>query len=210
MPIERLRARHLSPEERADLESVLKDPERFRVEDRRTFVMGMIGLAWFALLAEIGVMLECKKCPWKYEDALEHLEGFFSSLPWSLQFLWHPEVLPLIASNVLLLVVVAAVVIIIQALRARKRQGHALTSFGVVRIRGNSLRLLRYAEIAETRVSQSFADVLEVLDTEGNCLVVDGGAEWKPLIDARRSPPADSGAKPALRHAADTDGKRSA
>jgi hypothetical protein len=198
MPIERLRARYLSPEERADLESALKDPERFRLEDRRTFVLGMIGLAWVALLAEIGVMLECKKCPWKYEDALQFFEGFFSSLPWSLQFLWHPEVLPLIASNALLLVIA----IIIQALRARasKRQGHALASFGVVRIRGDSLRLLRYPGIAETRVSQSFPDVLEVLDAEGNCLIVDGGAEWKPLIDARSS----------LRRAADTDGKRSA
>ena len=202
MPIERLRVRHLSPEERADLESALKDPERFRFEDRRTFVLGMIGLAWVAFLAEIGVMFECKKCPWEYEDALQHFEGFFSSLPWSLQFLWHSEVLPLIASNALLLVIVAAVAIIVQAWRASaaKRQGHALTSFGVVRIRGNSLRLLRYAEIAETRVSQSFGGVLEVLDTEGNCLIVYGGAEWKPLIDARLS----------LRRAADTDGKRSA
>jgi len=76
MPIERLRARHSSPEERADLESALKDPERLRFEDRRTFVLGMIGLAWVALLAEIGVMLECKKCPWKYEDALQLFEGF--------------------------------------------------------------------------------------------------------------------------------------
>jgi len=202
MPIERLRVRHLSPEERADLESALKDPERFRFEDRRTFVLGMIGLAWVAVLAEIGVMLECRQCPWKFEYARQHFEGFFSSLPWSLQFLWHPEVLPLIASNVLLVVIVAAVAIVVQAWRARasKRQGHALTSFGLVRIRGNSLRLLRYAEIAETRVSQSFAGVLEVLDAEGNCLVVDGGAEWKPLIDARCP----------LRRAADTDGKRSA
>jgi hypothetical protein len=199
---ERLHMRHLSPEERVELESAIKDPKRFRFEDRRTFVLGMIGLAWFAFLAEIGVMLECKKCPWKYQDALELFEGFFSSLPWSLQFLWHPEVLPLVASNALLFVIAAAVAIIIQALRARasKRQGHALTSFGVVRIRGNSLRLQRYAEIAQTRVSQSSPDVLEVLDTEGSCLVVDGGVEWKPLIDARCS----------IRRAADTDGKRNA
>ena len=202
MPIERLRVRHLSPEERADLESALKDPARFRFEDRRTFVMGMIGLAWVAFLAEAGVMLECKKCPWKYEDALQHFEGFFSSLPWSVQFLWHAEVLPLVASNALLLVIVVAVVMIIQAWRASasKRQGHALTSFGVVRIRGNSLRLLRYAEIAEVRVGHSFPGVLEVLDAEGNSLVVDGGEEFKPLIDARCS----------VRPAADTDGKRSA
>ena len=202
MPIERLYVHHLSAEERADLESALKDAPRFRFEDRRTFVLGMVGLAWVALLAEIGLMLECKKCPWKYEDALEHFEGFFSSLPWSLQFLWHPEVLPLIASNALLLVIVAAVAIIIQAWRASasKRQGHALTSFGVARIRGRSLRLLRYAEIAEVRVGHSFAGVLEVLDAEANSLVVDGGEEWKPLIDARCP----------VRRGADTDGKASA
>ena len=200
MPIERLRVRHLSPEERADLESALKDPARFRFEDRRTFVLGMISLAWIAFLAEIGVMIEWGD-PWKYEGALQHFEGFFSSLPWSLRFLWHPEVLPLIASNALLLVIVAAVAIIIQAWRASasKRQGHALTSFGVVRIRGNSLRLLRYAEIAEVRVGHSFPGVLEVLDAEGNSLVVDGGEEWKSLIDARCP----------VRRGADTDGKRS-
>ena len=201
MPIERLRARHLSPEERADLEAALKDPERFRFEDRRTFVMGMIALAWFAFLVEVNVMIEWGD-PWEYEGALQHFEGFFSSLPWSLQLLWHPEVLPLIASNALLLVIVAAVAIIIQAwrVRASKRQGHALTSFGVVRIRGNSLRLVRYVEIAETLVGHSFPGVMEVLDAEGNSLVVDGGEEWKPLIDARCPP----------RRAADTDGKRSA
>ena len=202
MPTERLRVRDLSPEERADLESALKDPERFRFEDRRTFVLGMIGLAWVAFLGEVGVMFECKQCPWEFEYARQHFEGFFSSLPWSLQFLWHPEVLPLVASNALLLVIVVAVAISVQAWRASasRRQGHALTSFGVVRIRGNSLRLLRYAEIAETRLSRPFAGVLEVLDAEGNCMVVDGGAQWKPLIDARCS----------LRRAADTDGKRSA
>src|SRR5688500_19212161 len=202
MPIERLHVRHLSPEERTDLESALKDPERFRFEDRRTFVLGMIALAWVAFLALVGDMIECNQCPWKYEDALQLFEGFFSSLPWSLQFLWHPEVLPLFASNALLLVIVASVAIIVQALRASasKRQGHALTSFGVVRIRGNSLRLLRYAEIGQTRVSQSFADVLAVLDTEGNSLVFEGGAKWKPLIGARCS----------LGRATDTDGKQSA
>ena len=202
MPIERLRVWHLSAEERADVESALKDPERFRFEDRRTFVLGMIGLAWLAFLVDVSVMIEWKEVPWEYEGALQHFESFFSSLPWSLQFLWHPEVLPLIAGNALLLVIVAAVAIIIQTWRAgaTKRQGHALTSFGVVRIRGNSLRLLRYAEIAETRVGHSFPGVLEVLDTKGDRLVVDGGEEWKPLIDARRS----------SRRAADTDGKRSA
>ena len=200
MPIERLRVRHLSPEERADLESALTDPQRFHAEDRKPFVLGLVGAGWLLFLAEVAIMLECKPCPWEFGDTPQLFEGFFSSLPWSLQFLWHPEVLPLVGSNVVLMAIVAVLAMLLQLWLSRKRQGHALTSFGVVRVRGNSLRVLRYAEIAETRLSRPYDDVLEVLDTEGNCLVVDGGAEWKPLIDASCS----------LRRAADTDGKRSA
>ena len=200
MPIERLRVRHLSPGERADLESALTDPQRFHAEDRKPFVLGLVGVGWLLFLAEVAIMLECKRCPWEFGDTPQLFEGFFSSLPWSLQFLWHPEVLPLVGSNVVLMAIVAVLAMLLQLWLSRKRQGHALTSFGVVRVRGNSLRVLRYAEIAETRLSRPYDDVLEVLDTEGNCLVVDGGAEWKPLIDARCS----------LRRAADTDGKRSA
>jgi len=200
MPIERLRVRHLSPEERADLESALKDTERFRFEDRRTFVLGLVGAAWILFLAEVAITLDCRRCPWEFGDALQDFEGFFGSLPWSLQLLMGEEVLLLVASNFVLAAFVAVLVMLVQVWLSRKRHGHVLTSFGVVRVRGNSLRLLRYAEISETRVSQPFAGVLEVLDAEGNGLVVDGGEEWKPLIDARRS----------LRRAADTDGKRSA
>ena len=200
MPIERLRVRHLSPEERADLESALTDPARFHVEDRKTFVLALVGAGWLLFLLEVAIMLECKQCPWEFGDASQLFEGFFTSLPWSLQFLWHPEVLPFIGSNVVLLAIVAVLAMLLQIWRSRKRQGHALTSFGVVRVRGNSLRLLRYAKIAEVRVGHSFPGVLEVLDAEGNSLIVDGGEEWKPLIDARC--PVGRGA--------DTDGKRSA
>lgn len=200
MPIKRLRVRHLSPEERADLESALTDPGRFHPEDRKPFVLGLVGVGWLLFLAEVAIMLECKQCPWEFGDASQHFEGFFSSLPWSLQFLWHPEVVPLVGSNVVLLAIVAVLAMLFQTWLSRNRQGHALTSFGVVRVRGNSLRLLRYAEIAETRLSRPYGDVLEVLDTEGNCLAVDGGVDWKPLIEARCP----------LRRAADTDRKRSA
>ena len=200
MPIERLRVRHLSPEERADLESALTDPGRFHAEDRKPFVLGLVGVGWLLFLAEVAIMLECRQCPWEFGEASQLFEGFFSSLPWSLQFLWHPEVLPLVGSNVVLMAIVAILAMLLRIWLSRKRQGHALTSFGVVRVRGNSLRLLRYAEIAETRVGQLRHGVLDVLDTGGNSLVVDGGAEWKPLIDARCP----------IRRAADTDGKRSA
>ena len=186
MPIVRMRLRELSPEERADLEAALTDPERFHAEDRKLFVLGLIGVVWLLFLLEVAIMFECRQCPWGFDDKSQLFEGFFSALPWSLQFLWHPEVLPFVASNAVLVAIVAILAMLVRTWVSRKLQGYALASFGVVRVRGNSLRLLRYLEIAETRVSASFPGVLKVLDTEGNCLVVGGGVDWKPLIDARR------------------------
>ena len=200
MPIERLRVRHLSPQERADLGSALANPGTFRPEDRKLFVMGLIGAAWMLFLVEVAMLRECNLCSWEFGGQLQDFEGFFGSLPWSLQLLWREDVLLFIASNLVLAAFVAVLAMLVRIWFSRKRHGHALASFGVVRIRGNSLRLLRYAEIAEVRVGHSFPGVLEVLDAEGNSLVVDGGEEWKPLIDARC---------PVWR-GADTDGRRSA
>ena len=198
MPVERLRLHELSPEERADLEAALTDPERFHAEDRKSFVLGLVGAAWLLFLLEVAIMLECRQCPWGFDDASQLFEGFFSSLPWSLQFLWHPEVFPLVGSNVVLIAIVAALAMLLQRWLSRKRQGHALTSFGVVRVRGNSLRLLRYAEIAHASAGESGRDVLEVFDVAGKRLSVEGAARWKPIIEKRR---------PAARFS-DTPGKK--
>ena len=76
---------------------------------------------------------------------------------------------------------------------------HALTSFGLVRKRRNSLRLLRYAGVAQTRIGRGWslargatADMLQVFAGDGRSLVVyghgDSLAKWKSRIDARRSP----------------------
>ena len=190
--------RDLSPEERADLESGLADPGRFRPEDRKTFVLGLIGVGWILFLLEVAITLECRRCPWEFGDAQQLFEGFFSSLPWSLQFLWHPVVLPFVANNVVLVAIVVVVAMLVQMWFSRKRQGHALTSFGVVRVRGNSLRLLRYAGIAQVRAGESAHDALEVFDAAGERLVVAGAAQWKPLIEKRR-PAARSGDDPGKR-----------
>ena len=186
MPIERLRVRDLSPEERADLEAALAGSGRFRPGDRRTYVLGLVGAGWLLFLLEVAIMLECKRCPWEFGDALQLFEGFFSSLPWSLRFLWHPEVLPFVASNAVLAALVVVVAMLVQIWFSRKRQGHALTSFGVVRVRGDSLRLLRYAEIAQVRAVEARGDALEVFDAAGERLVVADAAHWKPLIEQRR------------------------
>ena len=64
--IERVRVRDLAREERADLESALADPGTFLPENRKTFVLGLIGFAWILFLAEAAIMLECKRCPWEF------------------------------------------------------------------------------------------------------------------------------------------------
>jgi hypothetical protein len=195
MAIERLRVRDLSAVARADLESALMDPATFRPEDRKTFVLGLAASAWILFLIEVAIMLECKRCPWEFGDALQHFEGFFGSLPWSLQFLWHPGVFPLIASNLVLVAIAAALAMLGWTWFFRKRQGHALTSFGVVRVRGNTLRVLRYARIAQVRGAESVHDALEVFDAAGGRLVVAGAAQWKPLIEERRLASSDTPAK---------------
>ena len=186
MRIERLRMRDLAPDERADLESAIADPGRFLPAERKTFVLGLIGTAWLLFLLEVAIMLECKRCPWELGESLELFEGFFGALPWSLQFFWHPEILPFVGSNLVLAAIAALVAMLVREWLARKRQGHALTSVGVAHVRGNSLRLLRYARIAQVRGAESAHDPLELVDIAGERLVVAGAAHWKPLIEQRR------------------------
>jgi len=187
--IERLRVRDLAGEERADLQSALVDPRTFLPESRKTVVLGLVGFGWILFLAEVAIMLECKRCPWEFGDSLGLFEGFFTSLPWSLQVLWHPSVIPFVASNVVLTAIVVVVAIVVREWLGRKRHGHALTSFGVARVRGNSIQLLRYAAIAQVRAGESVHDALELFDAAGGRMVVEGAVPWRPLIEERRRAP---------------------
>jgi hypothetical protein len=214
MPVERLRTRHLSSDERADLESTLKTGNCF-YESRRLITLSLVCVAAWLMVAEVGLMYQVRE---SYRDGgpLRFFEGFVAALPESLLFLLELEFLLFVASVALPFVILALVV---HAWRTDE-QCYALTSFGLVRMRRSALRLVRYADVAETRVGRdwSFArfastDKLEVLAQDGTCLVVHGFglAEWKSLIDARRSPADDTGSRRFLRgHAADTDSKRSA
>jgi hypothetical protein len=161
-------------------------------------VLGAIGLGWILFLAEVAILLECKRCPWEFGHFPELFEGFFTSLPWSLQSLWHPAVLPFLGSNAVLAAIAVVASTLVREWLSRKRRGHALTSFGVARVRGNSLQLLRYARIAQVRVAESVHDALEVFDAAGGRLVVPGAAQWKPLVEERRSA-AGSNEDPAKR-----------
>ena len=202
MSIERLRASRLSPRERADLESALDTFGSHFFENRRLISLLLWCAASWLMILEVFLMDEVRDS-YREGGPLRFFEGFFTGLPHSLLFLLEPDVLLFAAMVALPFVMVALVVHAWQ----QDEEVHALTSFGLVRKRRNSLRLLRYADVTEARIGKGWSlarcestDRLEVFARDGGRLVVhayrDGLAEWKSRIDARRN-------------ASDTDGKRS-
>ena len=203
MPIERLRASRLPPRERADLESALDTLGSRVFESRRLISLLLWCAAAWLLVAEVFLMYEVRDS-YREGGPLRFFEGFFTALPHSLLFLFEPDALLFAAAVALPFVIVALVVYAWH----QDEDVHALTSFGLVRKRRNSLRLLRYAEVAEARIGKGWSlarfestNMLEVIARGGGRLVVHayrGGdlAEWKSRIDAQRN-------------ASDTDAKRS-
>lgn len=194
MPIERLRLSHLSPDERADLESALNTLESRFFESRRVISAMLVCAAAWLMLAEVWLMDELRDS-YREGGPLRFFEGFLSGLPYSLLFLVEPEVLLLAATVALPFVIVALVV----HAWHQDEEVHALTFFGLVRMRRKTLRLLRYADVAEARIGRGWSlarcettDMLEVFDKDGKRLVVhayrDGLEEWKSRIDSRRNP----------------------
>jgi len=194
MLIERMRVSELSQGERADLESALDDPGNRFFENRRLISLLLYCAAAWLMVAEVWLMYEVRDS-YREGGPLRFFEGFLTGLPYSLLLLLEPEVLVLGASLALPLVIAALAVYAWH----QDEDVHALTSFGLVRRRRNSLRLLRYAGIAETRIGRGWslalaasADKLQVFAGDGKCLVVYGHGntlvEWKSRIDARRHP----------------------
>ena len=194
MPIERLRVSQLSQGERADLESALENSGNRFYESRRMISLLLYCIAAWLMVAEVWLMYEVRES-YREGGPLRFLEGFLTGLPYSLTFLLEPEVL-LLATSVALPLVIAALMVYAWH---QDEDVHALTSFGLVRKRRNSLRLLRYAGVADTRIARGWslahcalADMLEVLASDGKRLVVHGYrdtlADWKSRIDACRDP----------------------
>lgn len=99
---------------------------------------------------------------------------------------------------------IAMVAIAAYGWRTYGRHGYAITSFGVVRIRGDALRVLRYADIDETGISernyplhQIVTDELEFKAKGGGSLVLYGfGLErHRDLVDRLRRHSLDSDRK---------------
>jgi hypothetical protein len=187
MPIARLKTQQLTAGERTDLEAALRDPARFHSDGKEVGLAAII-LPLLLLPLEVVLVNEMRSV-----SPLEVFDHFFDFFPWSLSILWHGDFLLLVG---VVVIPVAIVVIALYGIRARGRHGHAITSFGVVRIRGNMLRVLRYADMVETKIEerrrpqfQVITDELELRAKDGGSLVLYGFGleERKALIDAHVS-----------------------
>jgi len=189
MPIARLKTQQLTAGERTDLEAALKDPARFH-SDGKEVGLAAIVLPLLLIPLEIVLLHEVRSSS---AEPLAVFDHFFDFFPWSLSILWHGDFLVLAGAVILPIAIVA---IVVYGIRTRGRHGHAITSFGVVRIRGDTLRVLRYPDMAETKIEERrlprhriITDELELRAKDGGSLVMYGfGLERrKALIDAHVS-----------------------
>lgn len=131
--VQKLTVNQLSETERADLDKTFGTASFVSDGDEATlwFILPL-----FAGLAGIGV-------------GIAHYEAFIESLTLVAD---HPSMLPYLFINLPFLAALAGSVACgfgaWYFLRVHGRHGHAVTSFGVVQVRGPSLRVLRYAHIA--------------------------------------------------------------
>ena len=192
MPIARLKTQQLTAGERNDLEAALRDPERFHSDGKE---VGLAAIILPVLLVPLEVVLlhEVRGSFRLYADSEAPLEYFRSLFALHPAMLWNPDFLQFAGA---VLIPIAIVAIVVYGIRTRGRHGHAITSFGVVRIRGDTLRVLRYADMAETKIEerrrpryQIITDELELRAKDGGSLVMYGFGlgRRKALIDAHVS-----------------------
>lgn len=155
--VQKLTLNQLSETERADLEKTFGTASFVSDEDEATlwFILPL-----FAGLAGIGV-------------GIVHYEEFIESLTLTVD---HPSMLPYLFMNLPFLATLAGLVacgfVVWYFLRVHGRHGHAATAFGVVQVRGPSLRVLRYEYIAS--ISQHSFRAGRRLATETTLTAKDG------------------------------------
>ena len=171
MPIEKLRTDQLTGAERADLEASLNDPERFHSDGKEVGIAAIV-LPLLLIPLEIVLLNEVRGSYRVYADMEEPWRYFERLLYPHYSMLWRPEFLELAGA---ILIPIAIVVIAAYGIRTRGRHGHAITSFGVVRIRGNALRVLRYTDMAETRTAERRRPQYQIVTDELELVAKDGG-----------------------------------
>jgi len=191
MTIARMRASELTAAERADLEAALQDPARFHSDGKEVGIAAIV-LPLLLIPLEVVLLNEVRGSYQLYADPDVPARYFVDLFRLDVRMLVNPEFLQLAG---VIAIPAAIVAIVTYGLRTRGRHGHVITSFGVVRIRGNALRVLRYADIAETRTGerrrpqyQIATDELELVAKDGGVLTLYGfGLERRrALIEALR------------------------
>jgi hypothetical protein len=171
----------------------LQDPARFHSDGKEVGIAAVV-LPLLLIPLEIVLLNEVRGSYQLYADPEAPSRYFLDLLRPHISMFWHPDFLQAAGA---ILIPIAIVAIVAYGLRTRGRHGHAITSFGVVRIRGNALRVLRYADIAETKIGergrpqyQIVTDELDVVAKDGTALTLYGfGLERRrALIDACRRP----------------------
>jgi len=146
MGIQRLLASQLSPAERSDLDAAIADPQRFHSDGREVGIAAIV-LPFLLLLIEILLIADVASWHEHWYQYDNPLSGLIDGLPLSLLYLPLDSDFLYYAGIVVIPVVMIALAA--YGLRTRGRHGYAFTSYGVVRVRGNALRLLRYQDIVE-------------------------------------------------------------
>lgn len=177
MTITRTKTDRLATSERADLEAALRDPERFHSDGKE---IGQAAVILPLLLAPLWyVLLQEFLHPHRGAgNTLDAIALALRDLSWHYSMLWRGEFLVLLGVVVLPIAIVG---IALYGWRTRGRHGYAITSFGVVRIRGQALRVLRYEDLTELRHGRRdrpqyrvITDELELVAKDGKCLTLYG------------------------------------
>lgn len=167
MGVQKLRLDRLDPAERAEIEAALRDPERFHSDGREVskFVFGVALLLLGPLV--VLVVLDGQLTVYPGEPtALDLLAAAPSG--WIKLLLNRTELCGAVA------VVLVQFGLVGYGVRTYGRHGHLVTSFGVVRIRGPALRVLRYADIADVTVIDRGRPQYSIVTTELELKARDG------------------------------------
>ncbi len=177
MVITRTTTERLATSERAELEASLRDPQHFHSDGKEigqacTILPLLLAPLWYVLFLELVHPHRGAGNTW------HAIAQALRNLSWHYSMLWRAEFLVLLG---VVAIPIAIAWMISYALRTRGRHGYAITSFGVVRIRGRALRVLRYEDLVELKHGRRdlprhriVTDELELVAKDGKSLTLYG------------------------------------
>lgn len=169
MGVQKTRLSRLEDSERAQLEEALRDPERFH-SDGREVTLFVIGVSLFLLIPLWALLDMALRSGYDRVDLYPSLLAQLADFPLGWRMIVHDRI-ELLGALAILAVQAA---LITYGVRTHGRHGHVIAPFGVVRIRGTALRLLRYRDIAEVSVIERGPPQHQIITTELELKARDG------------------------------------